>query len=147
MTRTMEEVERMLAELQADVEALKTEPGDEWPKYGGNVYVLHPGGDITPYVWNDSAIKRDCLKRGNVFRTREEAEAEDKRRLILAGIHADAKADRDERSPENIHTIYVINFLGEVVSAEPRKTSFNAPIFNTREAAEASAKKWLGGEE
>jgi len=145
MIRTMEEVERMLAELQADVEALKTEPGDEWPKVWDIVFVLHPEGVITRCVMEDTEPYRNAVRRGNVFRTCKEAEAEDKRSIALAGIHADARVDR-ERFPIQGNVRVIIN--AEFTLLVPLcQVPYGTPYFHTYEAAAASAKKWLGGEE
>ncbi|MBO6542333.1 MAG: hypothetical protein JJ965_04195 [Alphaproteobacteria bacterium] len=141
----MEEVERLLAELQADVEALKTEPSDAWPKVGDFVYVVLSNGKIMEAVWMGTEDDNLVLKRGLIFRTRKEAEAEDKRSIALAGIHADAKADR-ERFAIQGHVRVIVN-AGFTLLVPLCHVPYGTPYFHTYEAAAASAKKWLGGEE
>lgn len=150
MTRTMEEVDKDIAEQEAKLAALKIEREGIWPKVGDEVFLLHNHGIITSIHWSAAPFHVIALKRrGKVFRTREEAEAADAQDVILAGIHADAKADR-EKNPQKIDLdtyVYTVNNSNGSFTGIPRcEIPYGTPYFHTSEAAAASAEKWIGGE-
>jgi hypothetical protein len=140
---TIIELEQAIAVKKSELAELEARLNDAWPKIGDEVWLLHADGLIRCHSVAAASFLFSCLMRGNVFRTREEAQAEDKRRIILAGIHADAKADR-EKTPAHADHVRIINAAGYVVIVQPREVPYGAPYFHTYEASRASAAKWFG---
>lgn len=82
----MNTINEKIAELETQLAALKAEvnkPSEEWPNYGDVYYLV---GQIENFIWSNNEADRDWKKRGLIFRTREEAERFDKRRILIASI-------------------------------------------------------------
>lgn len=65
-------LEKMKQELFALVDSKKVK--EEWPKVGDKVYLLYSDGSMTLCKWDGDEVDTAFLKRGNAFRTKEEAE-------------------------------------------------------------------------
>lgn len=72
----------MIAECE--IEDVKSEPvvDKPWPQDDDEYWLLHSSGCIVSSMWNADQYDFDRLSRGNVFRTKEEAEKADQ--LCLA---------------------------------------------------------------
>jgi len=77
---TIPELENQIAELQKQLEELKA---NEWPKEGC-AYIYLDGLGISGSCWEGDIVDATRKKRGNVYRTKEEAEWYDKRRIVEA---------------------------------------------------------------
>lgn len=54
-----------------------------WPQNGDDYYWIDDFGAIQLLVWRDDGVNKAHMERGNVFRTREEAEKADRLRLAM----------------------------------------------------------------
>lgn len=60
---------------------------EEWPKYNDEYWLLHDTGTGDSY-WDSHPTDIDRQKRGNIYRTKEEVEKADQKRIALATIWA-----------------------------------------------------------
>lgn len=124
-----------LAKILPDIE-IPEEKEDSWEmkcpyKYGDNHYCVQSSGDVFSDSWHDIEADYSFFSQGNIFKTKQAAELEAKRRNLLTRF----KAFRDECNGdwkpdwrnylENKHYIY----FGENV---------NFKIYNSSSANEFS---------
>ena len=77
-----EELSARLDALEANQAPAKPVVDKPWPQDGDEYYLLNSGGGAGANEWDGLSVEMECLARGNVFRTREEAEKADQ--LCLA---------------------------------------------------------------
>ena len=88
---TREEIEKKIAEMEAGIEELKEKlkkaedinPDVFIPKDGEEYWSISSDGDIFQVYSNDTAIDKDRLAIGSVFRTPEEAKFEIERLKVI----------------------------------------------------------------
>jgi hypothetical protein len=87
------EIAEQIAELEAKLADLRKQQSaeEEWPKLGEHVWFLGGCGHIYQATWANNSLDNEALSIGNVFRTREEAEAELDRRKTLAILRKHAQ--------------------------------------------------------
>ena len=56
-------------------------------EYGETYYFIYHDGDVYSTTWINSEMDNGMYNQNNVFKTREEAELESKRRALVAKIH------------------------------------------------------------
>jgi len=82
----IEELEARLAAMRAELEKLKAEKATdaEWPKEGDIYFSIATLGDIVKYCWGGDDGDTALASIGNIFRTKQEAEAELEARKVVA---------------------------------------------------------------
>lgn len=90
------EIGEILSKILPDVE-IPDEEEDTWEmkcpyKYGDNHYCIQSSGDVFLDYWKDIEADNSFFSQGNIFKTKQAAELEAKRRNLLTRF----KAFRDE---------------------------------------------------
>lgn len=84
------EYEERLEELTKQIEELKNVKIEEYevwkPKYNEQYWVIDSDGDVVCDFWEGSILEQDRVDIGNVFKTKEEAEFEVGRRMVLNSL-------------------------------------------------------------
>ena len=55
-------------------------------EHGQKYYFIYPDGDVISAIWRNNNVDNGIYNQNNVFKTREEAEHESKRRALIARI-------------------------------------------------------------
>ena len=55
-------------------------------EHGQKYYFIYPDGDVMSAIWRNNNVDNGIYNQNNVFKTREEAELESKRRDLIAKI-------------------------------------------------------------
>ena len=55
-------------------------------EHGQKYYFIYPDGDVMSAIWRNNNVDNGIYNQNNVFKTREEAELESKRRALVAKI-------------------------------------------------------------
>lgn len=81
-----------LAKVLADIKAPEKEE-DTWEmkcpyEEDEEVWIIDEFGEVDVFKWGGFAWKNDCLRQGNTFPTKKEAETEAKRRNLLTRFRA-----------------------------------------------------------
>ena len=83
MTR-IEELEKQIQELKKELEFEKNKSVIEYPfEHKGKYWLLYNDGCIAQGCWDDDIYEQECYELGNIFQTKEEAEKEQSRRILL----------------------------------------------------------------
>lgn len=84
---TITELEEKVKELMNEIETLKQEKKNEEFEYsfknGEEYWVLCQDGRVSEYMWDGSDFDTTRYSQGNIFKTKQEAERECDRRLLL----------------------------------------------------------------
>lgn len=119
MTR-VDKLEAEIARLLAQIDALPK----EWPQVGDMVWRIDASGSIQDLNWVESDVSERVLQRGMLFRTREEAENADKKRIItkqLLDISGGWKPDWNDYEQKKYYLYY--NHVGKTWKADCHKGS------------------------
>ncbi|WP_286931134.1 hypothetical protein [Marinobacter sp.] len=120
---------------------------DEWPRAGDVIWIVEGSGACLRYVWSDNhtfaGMLRGYARQGRMFKSIAEALDFAKSERAMARISEDAAADR-EKNPINNDRCYTVWPGGEVGAFSSSHVNCLTPVFHTYEAAEESAKKWMG---
>lgn len=126
-----------LAEFIVEAEAQQPAPEPTFPDVGEIYRWVSSDGDALRETWAGDRVDLARLARGNVHRTEADARAWDANNVLMAAIEKDAAADRAANLRGDYG--YQMSLVGNVHGFfTPR---FDVPVFHTREAAEASAKR------
>lgn len=88
-----EELSARLDALEANQAPAKPVVDKPWPQDGDEYYLLNSGGGAGANEWDGLSVEMKCLARGNVFRTKEEAEKADQ--LCLAMNELKVMSEKD----------------------------------------------------
>ncbi|MDF1685327.1 MAG: hypothetical protein P1U50_00945 [Parvibaculaceae bacterium] len=160
-SKTNIELTRLVGELSARLEAVENNQGKEvkpeseavdkpWPQVEDEYFCAYPDGEITVYTWLNNDFNKDIQERGNLYRTREEAEKADQLCLAMNEFRAAAKKAWDEqkdaidwtRSGQEKYTpvwCYIFEKWCSPAEAKTSKPPF-AVYFPTRDSAIEAAK-------
>ena len=83
--KTIEQIESQIAELQADLEALKAQ-SKECQQQGDAYFHLSGIGEIVQVVYDGLSFDSGSFAQGNAFRTKDEAETERDARAVVAEL-------------------------------------------------------------
>lgn len=89
--------------LEEMIQIFEEECEDKFPKLGDEYWYLNPGGQVCRGVWDGITADRMRLEIGNVFKTREEAEFESEKRLVIAELKKYAEPKDREWNGMNKH--------------------------------------------
>ena len=93
MTQDLEQLEADYAKLGETIKRMKEEKESGlWePQEGVTYFSISPRGIVFENVWEDEYCDHLFLARGNVFRTKEEAEKADRKRILETKLHSFTK--------------------------------------------------------
>lgn len=84
LTKQIEEIDKQRIELQQELELEKQKNEIVYPfEKGDDYYFVGRDGYISDWVWNGVEFEKQYYKLGNVFKTKEEAEKERDKRILL----------------------------------------------------------------
>ena len=136
---TIEELEARLAEMQAELEKLKSEKVAEWPKEGDEYWTIGTSGKPFAYEWEDDEHDNGTMAIGHIFRTEEEAEAEIEARKVIAELCRQPGARRFVVGGNNWSVVY--NFHNKALWAcvwESEPPIQQSVWFESQESARAA---------
>lgn len=84
MMSRIEELEKQIQELQKELELEKNKSVIEYPfEHKSKYWLLYNDGCIAQGCWDDDIYEQECYELGNIFKTKEEAEKEYSKRILL----------------------------------------------------------------
>lgn len=85
LTKKAEEMEKQLNELKAEIKRAKKYQGIQLHyDYAGKYFFIDEEGVVGKSRWDNRNIDINRFSQGNIFKTKEEAKLESKRRALLA---------------------------------------------------------------
>lgn len=138
---TKEEALKKIEELKAFIEQEdQTTNNKRWTPEPGENYWLIDDTEVDYSYWNDDGVDSDRLDLGNVFKTKEEAEAEVKKMKLLNKIKDLTKGfepnwrDEDERKYSIVYD-YLRNTFRVLWTFDTHRP-FGLPYFASKEDAQ-----------
>lgn len=114
----LEALKQQRAELDKEIETL--EYAERIFEESDEVYYIDQFGNITCGKWNDSAWVDGAFSQGHIFRTKQEAELESKRRNLLTRFRAfrdecNGKWKANWNKRDDKYYLYLANKCEEIV--------------------------------
>lgn len=93
ITDVFTELGDILAKILPDIEIPEEEEEDTWKmkcpfNYNDSYYYISINGDVSSNCWYNGEGEKECFEAGNIFKTKEAAKLESKRRNLLTRFRA-----------------------------------------------------------
>lgn len=147
----LDELKAAYDELGAKIKEMEEAP-KEWPQKGDKYFCLGPDGSVQTYYFN-APLDQGCLAIGNVFRIREEAEAELDARKVIAELRQCEGARAFTNARQNWSIIasstrlvirdWEMDFMGWGNAYFDSKETCKAAIIKIGQARIIAAARWL----
>ena len=109
LTKQIEEIDKQRIELQQELELEKQKNEIVYPfEKGDDYYFVGRDGYISDWVWNGVEFEKQYYKLGNVFKTKEEAEKERDKRILLTRFKQFRDKCNGDWKPESEKAKYYI---------------------------------------